>query len=445
MATLEDALPPTIPPKRFVSVLMTALQTKPDLLKCTFQSLWNACIRAAQDGLLPDGREGAIAPYGQNEKGSRVAEIATWMPMIAGYRKKIYEAKQVASWRVDVVYETDEFDFDLAEQRVLYHKRRLGTQAPGGVVGAYSAAKLNNGEPLLEVMSAYEIMQVRNKSKAGNGPWNDPAFFAEMCKKVVGRRHYKQLPHDESMDQMIARDDAEHGLLDPADTPPIPRQERRAIASHSVMDLYADGDGLTIDHDADTGEVQDNHDQVRGDAQKDDPITSGPQGAAGKAAEKDVAKAAPKDTEKNETAGGKPAASEGAAKGPASAAPSNDTRVAPSEASPGSDAGAAGSPQSEGDTGGSAAPDLSEDDPEPEPQAEQDGADRPWPPGTKPTDVPEYERYARSMLATFKAQADVPNWWNGEKELRIACGLKSGTDEFNRVRDMVAKRMNELA
>jgi hypothetical protein len=49
------------------------------------------------------------------------------------------------------------------------------------------------------------------------------------------------------------------------------------------------------------------------------------------------------------------------------------------------------------------------------------------------------------MLATFKAQADVPNWWNGEKELRIACGLKSGTDEFNRVRDMVAKRMNELA
>src|SRR4051794_157466 len=60
MATLEDALPPTITPKRFVSVLMTALQNKPKLLECTFPSLWNACVRAAQDGLLPDGREGAI-------------------------------------------------------------------------------------------------------------------------------------------------------------------------------------------------------------------------------------------------------------------------------------------------------------------------------------------------------------------------------------------------
>ncbi|MGC2774854.1 MAG: recombinase RecT, partial [Bradyrhizobium sp.] len=167
MATLEDALPPTIPPKRFVSVLMTALQNKPTLLTCTFPSLWNACVRAAQDGLLPDGREGAIAPYGENKDGKRVAEIATWMPMVEGYRKKIFEAGKVKSWTVEVVHEKDDFDYELGDNAYIRHKPFFGAGNPGNVVGAYSIAKLESGEIVREVMSAFKIAQVQAKSKAG--------------------------------------------------------------------------------------------------------------------------------------------------------------------------------------------------------------------------------------------------------------------------------------
>ena len=49
MEQLQFALPSHISPDRFTRILMTALQRKPDLLKCTRQSLWNACLLAAQE------------------------------------------------------------------------------------------------------------------------------------------------------------------------------------------------------------------------------------------------------------------------------------------------------------------------------------------------------------------------------------------------------------
>ena len=41
------ALPAHIPVERFMRVVMTAVQNNPELLKCTRQSLFNACVRAA--------------------------------------------------------------------------------------------------------------------------------------------------------------------------------------------------------------------------------------------------------------------------------------------------------------------------------------------------------------------------------------------------------------
>ena len=54
----KAALPAHIPVERFMRVLMTAIQNNPDLLGVERRSLWNAAMKAAQDGLLPDGREG---------------------------------------------------------------------------------------------------------------------------------------------------------------------------------------------------------------------------------------------------------------------------------------------------------------------------------------------------------------------------------------------------
>lgn len=446
MATLEDALPPTITPKRFVSVVMTALQNKPSLLACTFPSLWNACIRAAQDGLLPDGREGAIAPYGENSGGKRVAEIATWMPMVEGYRKKVFEAGHVHSWEVNVVYEKDEFDYELGDNAFIRHKPYIGGEASGGIVGAYSRAKLANGEVVREVMSAYQIMQVKAKSKAGNGPWQDQAFFPEMCKKVVARRHYKQLPHSESMDAMIARDDEEHGLLDTADTPPIARPERRRLSPMATMDAYA---GETIDNE--TGEVTEMRGAATADQMQDRVERNGTvikdrdAGTTGSAASETRTEAAGSAASSNSSASPASATNgaskEAAASGGASAAASNNTSG--TDASPGAAGEADASGSQSGDaTASGASASTSQDDSMSEDDA-VDGADRPWPPGTEPTNLAEYERYLRTKLASFTAAGEVAPWWNSqaEKDLRVRCNAVA---DFKRLQDIAIERRKEL-
>ena len=53
---LKNALPPHITPERFARTFMTALQLNPELVVANRQSLWNALMRAASDGLMPDGQ-----------------------------------------------------------------------------------------------------------------------------------------------------------------------------------------------------------------------------------------------------------------------------------------------------------------------------------------------------------------------------------------------------
>ncbi|TGQ26791.1 recombinase RecT, partial [Mesorhizobium sp. M4B.F.Ca.ET.214.01.1.1] len=60
----KAALPAHIPVERFARVVMTAIQNKPELLSAPRKDLFNAAMKAAQDGLLPDGREGALVLRG---------------------------------------------------------------------------------------------------------------------------------------------------------------------------------------------------------------------------------------------------------------------------------------------------------------------------------------------------------------------------------------------
>lgn len=248
MPTLQSALPPHISPKLFASVVMSAMQRKPELLKCTKQSLWNACVLAAQDGLLPDGREGAIVPYGENADGKRVAEIATWMPMVEGFRKKARNSGEIAAWEVNLVRARDKFHVTLGDAAAIIHEPYFGAEEPGAVVGAYSIATLRDGTKMRDVMTIREINQIKSKSRAKNGPWGDPIFFPEMCRKTMARRHYKQLPKSTELDKMIERDDRSFGL-DNDDTEQVEQRRAQRIGSVSAaFDRFADGP--TIDEDA---------------------------------------------------------------------------------------------------------------------------------------------------------------------------------------------------
>jgi recombination protein RecT len=206
------ALPAHIPVERFVRVIMTAVQNTPKLLACDRQSFFNACMRAAQDGLLPDGREGAIVPFGDDDDdgGRRRGDgaKATWMPMIQGLRKVARNSGEIDTWDVHLVYEGDQFTYELGDDPYIKHR-----PAPTGglhrkITHAYSVCRLKDGGLSRDVMNIEEIEDIRKAfSRAKKGPWSNPASYGEMCKKTIARRHSKMLPKSTDLDRVLHRDD----------------------------------------------------------------------------------------------------------------------------------------------------------------------------------------------------------------------------------------------
>lgn len=205
----QAALPAHIPVERFKRVILTAIQMNPKLATADRQTLWNSAMRAAQDGLLPDGREGALVIYKtkmQIDGRDAWIEAVQWMPMIAGIRKKVRNSGEIATWEAHVVYEKDTFDYVLGYDSAISHKPYIGAGDPGQVIAAYSVATLKTGEKSCEVMTVWQIEKVRSISKSKDkGPWVD--HYAEMCRKTVARRHSKVLPMSTDLDDLMRRDD----------------------------------------------------------------------------------------------------------------------------------------------------------------------------------------------------------------------------------------------
>lgn len=390
LTTLETALPPHITPNAFMSVVLTALQKKPDLLKCTKKSLWNACVMAANDGLLPDGREGAIAPYGENENGQKVADVATWMPMVEGLRKKARNSGMVRDWYVEVVYAGDFFLYRKGDDPRLDHEPVPPSRRTGGIIAAYSIAVYTDGtKSAPEVMWIEEIELIRAKSKAKKGPWSDTTFYSEMCKKTVARRHYKALPKSAGMDALILRDDKEFDLDHRSDEAIEQREARRSLSTRAAFDQFANP-GPTIEHDDEpTGSDFDGEEQrTDGDGEFDDGG----------------------DTDNGREAdGGKPPADQQQPQG-------GQTDAATAQSG----------------EGGGAAQDSAGGDTE----------QRKWPEGQVPKDQDEYQFYAETIIGGWTRASEfdtgtakivgadgMPDWWKSkpERDLRTACGVTKDT------------------
>ena len=96
--TFKQSLPPQIPSAKFIRVAQTAIRQNPSLALLDRQSLYAAFHKCAADGLIPDGREAAIVPFGQT---------ATYMPMIQGICKKARNSGEIETINALVRYEND--------------------------------------------------------------------------------------------------------------------------------------------------------------------------------------------------------------------------------------------------------------------------------------------------------------------------------------------------
>lgn len=226
----EMVLPPGVTVDRFVRTIMTAVQADPDLLQADRTTLLQAAMQAAQDGLLPDKREGAFVIYNV-KNGNEWTKAVQWMPMIRGIIKKAREGGEIATLSARVVYEHDEFEYVLGDDERIEHKPTMGSR--GKLVACYAIAKMKDGEVEREVMTTEDVSAVRSASRSKNGPWNGP-FESEMWRKTVIRRLLKRLPMSSILEQIINRDESHYDFKDqrgvnwharPAlDAPPPPKR-----------------------------------------------------------------------------------------------------------------------------------------------------------------------------------------------------------------------------
>jgi len=206
------ALPSHIPPERFVRVLQTAISTNPDLVSADRNSVFGAAMKAAQEGLLPDGKEAAIVTFNTKVKtkggGETWVKMAQYMPMVAGILKKVRNSGELGTIAANVVHKGDHFRYWVDQDgEHMEHKPDFFADDRGKRIGVYAMAKTKDGGVYIEVLNEKQVMDVKDVSRAKNsGPWAS-AFEDEMWRKSAIRRLSKRLPMSTDIEMAIHSDD----------------------------------------------------------------------------------------------------------------------------------------------------------------------------------------------------------------------------------------------
>ena len=176
----------SIQPAVFERVALNALITNPDLGRCTAASFERALIQCVQTGLLPDGKQAAIVPYGTS---------ATLIPMIRGRLSLARRATPGISFRLKVVYRDEPFEYREGLHAVLRHKPDMSvSRRAKDLVAAYAVAVMPGAaEPEFVVLFRSDIERHRSFSRAKNGiGWTKS--YAAMARKTAGHQLCNQLP-----------------------------------------------------------------------------------------------------------------------------------------------------------------------------------------------------------------------------------------------------------
>jgi len=173
------ALPGDVSADRFVRSAITALMANPDIATCEPDSIFNALLKAAQDGLLADGREAALV----NFKGK-----AQYMPMVSGFRKVAAES----GWSIKArcVYANDHFEYTEEPPLLVHNPVRPGAER-GALIAAYAIGRKHGEDSVFKVMYRDEIEKRRAIAKTDN-VWK--GWTAEMYEKTAARSLFADLP-----------------------------------------------------------------------------------------------------------------------------------------------------------------------------------------------------------------------------------------------------------
>jgi phage RecT family recombinase len=213
---IKQALPAGVSEDRFTRATLTALRQNPDIFDCDRNSLYNAIVRCAQDGLMPDGRQAAIVKFRVNiaKKGQPAHYIdkAQHMPMVEGVIYLLAKAGVFAYAASVYANDTIEIWNDENGQHVKHIPAKFGT-ARGERLGAFALGKTKDGQVYVEAMDMNDLevpkRATKQRDKDGNltGPWRDVPDRMEQ--KSCLHRLAKRIPSAALREDDEFREDAE--------------------------------------------------------------------------------------------------------------------------------------------------------------------------------------------------------------------------------------------
>lgn len=221
------ALPSTVPAERFVRCVKSTLNANPDLQNLERTSLLSSIMKAAQDGLVVDGKEAAIVPF----KGK-----ATYIPMVAGLVKKIRQHSKFANLSYGIIYQnevdTGRFEYVKGDNEYLKHDPIIFGDR-GAMLGAYAIVTTDDGTKFRAVMRKDQIDKrlAKGMASAAKQEWYD-----EFAIKTAIKAVYKIAPNsgDEAgyLDGVFRADEEpdEDGVIHAPIAEPVKPTTRAAAA-----------------------------------------------------------------------------------------------------------------------------------------------------------------------------------------------------------------------
>lgn len=240
-----------VEPRLFLETCRRALMRDPELINTDPASFIQAALNCAADGLIPDGRKAAIVRYKSS---------AQYVPMYQGLLDVAYRSGNFKSIEAHVVYQGDEFDYEMGDNPFIHHKRSLES-SDTVIIGAYAIAKTTNGGVFREVMGKADLVKVRAVSRATKGPNVD--WPGEMARKAPVRRLWKFLPKTQAMDRIALHDDATYDQTAIASANDGPRRlspgfnPAPALAHQPAEDVTPTVDTSEPEHEVIDAEVED--------------------------------------------------------------------------------------------------------------------------------------------------------------------------------------------
>ena len=154
-------------------------------------SIYNAIMKSARSGIVPDGVNGYLIPYG-NE--------CTLQFSYRGLCDMAIRERIATRFKADVVYSNDEFEWENAELKK-HIPAGWDEEERGRIVGVWVGACIDDGTWVYERMSYKEIELVRSKSQNKNGVW--ATWWGEMAKKACLKRLFKKMRNTPSMQEAV--------------------------------------------------------------------------------------------------------------------------------------------------------------------------------------------------------------------------------------------------